>query len=64
LRARWAVLGDNGNTVLLKRQSIFREPSKGNTIAEMVAAQSRLVARLSRDIAEALKSLEEKRSGQ
>jgi len=30
----------------------------------MVAAQSRLVAKLSRNIAEALKTLEEKRSGQ
>ena len=64
LRARWAVLGDNGDTVLLKQESVLNEPSKGNTIAEMVAAQSRLVAKLSREIAEAIKTLEEKKSGQ
>jgi uncharacterized lipoprotein YmbA len=64
LRARWAILADNGDTVLLKQESVLNEPSKGNTIAEMVAAQSRLVAKLSRDIAEALKTLEEKRSAQ
>ncbi len=64
LRARWAILGDNGETMLLKQQSVLNEPTKGDTIAEMVAAQSRLVAKLSRNIAEALKTLEEKRSGQ
>ena len=64
LRARWAILGDNGETMLLKQQSVLNEPSKGDTIVEMVAAQSRLVAKLSRNIAEALKILEEKRSGQ
>jgi len=64
LRARWAILGDNGETVLLKQQSVLNESTKGDTIAEMVAAQSRLVATLSRNIAEALKILEEKRSGQ
>ena len=64
LRARWAVLGDNGNTVLLKQESVLNEPSKGDTIAEMVAAQSRLVAKLSRDIAEAIKTLEEQKAGQ
>ena len=63
LRAQWAVLGGEGDSVLLKRQSDFKEPSEGDTIAEMVSAQSRLVAKLSRDIAEALKTLEEQRAG-
>ena len=64
LRAQWAVLGGDGDSVLLKRQSDFKEPSEGDTIAEMVSAQSRLVAKLSRDIAEVLKTLEEQRAGQ
>jgi uncharacterized lipoprotein YmbA len=64
LRARWAILGDNGDTVLLEQQSVLNEPTKGDTIAEMVFAQSRLVAKLSRDIAEAIKTLEEQRAGQ
>jgi len=63
LRARWAILGDNGDTVLLKQTSVLNEPTGGDTIAEMVSAQSRLVARFSRDIAEALKTLEEQRAG-
>jgi uncharacterized lipoprotein YmbA len=64
LRARWAILGDNGDTVLLDQQSVLNEPTKGDTIAEMVSAQSRLVAKLSRDIAEAIKTLEEQKAGQ
>ena len=63
LRARWAVLGDNGKTVLLKQQSVLNESTRGDTIAEMVSAQSRLAAKFSRDIAEALKTIEEKRAG-
>lgn len=63
LRARWAILGDNGETVLLKQQSILNEPTGGDTTAEMVSAQSRLAAKFSRDIAEALKTLEEQRTG-
>jgi uncharacterized lipoprotein YmbA len=62
LRARWAILGDNGDTVLLKQQSVLNEPTGGDTVAEMVSAQSRLVAKFSRDIAEALKTLEEQRA--
>ena len=62
LRARWAILGDNGDSVLLKQQSVLNEPTKGDTIAEMVSAQSRLVAKFSRDIAEAIKTLEEQRA--
>ena len=63
LRARWAILGDSGGTVLLKQQSVLTEPTGGDTIAEMVSAQSRLVAMFSRDIAEALKEIEEKGAG-
>lgn len=64
LQARWAILGDNGDTVLLKQQAVLNEPTGGDTIADMVSAQSRLVAKISRDIAEAIKTLEEQRAGQ
>ena len=63
LRARWAILGDNGDTVLLKQESVLNEPTGGDTIAEMVSAQSRIVAKFSRDIAGAIKTLEEQRAG-
>ena len=59
LRSRWAIFGNNSKTVLLKQQSVLNEPTGGDTIAEMVSAQSRLAAKFSRDIAEALKTLEE-----
>lgn len=64
LRARWAILGDNSETVLLKQESVLNEPTGGDTIAEMVSAQSRLVSKLSHEIAEEIKKLEEKKSGQ
>lgn len=64
LRARWAILGDNGETVLLKQESVLNEPTGGDTIAAMVSAQSRLVAQFSHDIAEALKTLQKRRAGQ
>ena len=59
LRARWSILGNNGRKVLSKAKSSFTEPIGGDTIAEMVSAQSRLVARLSLEIAEEIKRLEE-----
>ena len=63
LRARWAILGDNGETVLLEQRSVLNEPTRGDTIAEMVSAHSRLVAKFSRDIAEAIKTVDEQRAG-
>jgi uncharacterized lipoprotein YmbA len=59
LRARWGILGDSGRKVLAKGKSVLTEPVGGNTIAEMVSAQSRLVAKLSHEIAEAIKTLGE-----
>lgn len=64
LRARWGILGENGKKVLLTKVSILNEPIQGNTVAEMISAQSRLVARFSRQIAEEIKRLEEQGSGQ
>ena len=64
LRARWGILGDSGKTVLLKQESVLNEPTGGDTIAEMVSAQSRLAATFSLTIAEALKTIEEKKAGQ
>jgi uncharacterized lipoprotein YmbA len=63
LRARWGILGDKGDSVLLEQESVLNEPSNGETTAEMVSAQSRLVAKFSREIAEAIKTLEEQRAG-
>lgn len=64
LRARWGILSDNGNNVLVKGRSALTEPVEGDSIAEMVSAQSRLVAKLSLNIAEEIKHLEEKKAQQ
>jgi uncharacterized lipoprotein YmbA len=63
LRTRWGILGEGGKKVLANKQSLLNEPIRGNTVAEMVSAQSRLLERLSREIAEEIKGLEEKRAG-
>lgn len=60
LRARWGILSDNGRNVLSKAKSSFTEPIGGDTIAQMVSAQSRLVAKLSLEIAKEIRRLEEK----
>jgi uncharacterized lipoprotein YmbA len=62
LRARWGILTADGETVLLKRKLALTELIGGDTIAEMVSAQSRLVAKLSHEIAEEIKQLEEKKA--
>lgn len=59
LRARWAILGENGRKVYAKAKTVLTEPTDGDTIAQMVSAQSRLVAKLSLEIAQEIKRLEE-----
>ena len=60
LRARWGILARDGREVLAKQRLALTEPIGGDTIAEMVSAQSRLVATLSHKIAQAIQQLEEK----
>jgi uncharacterized lipoprotein YmbA len=62
LRARWGILKEDGKKVLAKERSALTEPIGGDTIAEMVSAQSRLMAKLSREIAAKIKQLEEKKA--
>jgi uncharacterized lipoprotein YmbA len=61
LRAWWTVFGENGRTELLKRYTNLNEPASGDDIATMVQAQSRTVETLSRQIAEAIKALSQKK---
>jgi uncharacterized lipoprotein YmbA len=61
IRARWGILGENGQKVYAKKKTILTEPIGGDTIPEMVSAQSRLMAKLSVEIAEEIKKLEEKK---
>ena len=59
LRSRWAILGENGRKVYAKAKTDLIEPIGADTIAAMVSAQSRLVAKLSLEIAQEIKRLEE-----
>ena len=62
LRARWGILKGDGKKVLAKERSVLTEPIGGDTIPEMVSAQSRLIAKLSHEIAEKIKQFEEKKA--
>jgi uncharacterized lipoprotein YmbA len=64
LRTRWGILSEKDDNVLSEGNLDLTEPIVGDTIADMVSAQSRLVAKLSHEIAEEIKQLEEKKAQQ
>jgi uncharacterized protein len=57
LIVRWAVLDRQGNTVHDIQATHITEPVNGLTYAEMIGAQSRALARYSRNVAEVIKKL-------
>jgi uncharacterized lipoprotein YmbA len=54
LVARWSLLGGQDNKLLATNRSSIREPVKGSDYAALVAAQSRVVAKLSQEIVAAI----------
>jgi len=56
LVAKWFLLEEEGKKMLLTRRSSFKEPAGAATYEALVAAHSRAVAALSREIAEAIKA--------
>ena len=58
LRARWVILDKNRKTILFKEHTVLNQPTENDSMEALVAAQSRLVADFSREIAEAIKKLE------
>jgi uncharacterized lipoprotein YmbA len=54
LVARWSVFGGPGKKLLKMNRSSIREPVTSGDYAALVAAQSRAVAKLSQEIAEAI----------
>jgi len=62
LRARWGILHENDSELLSKGNSVLTEPIGEDSIPAMVSAQSRLLAKLSREIAVEIKKLEEKKA--
>ncbi|MHB8067704.1 MAG: PqiC family protein [Desulfobaccales bacterium] len=57
LVARWSILGP-GKKLLKMNRSNIREPVQGGDYAAVVAAQSRALARLSQEIAQAIQKVE------
>ena len=56
LIVKWGLFGEEGKKLLLAKRSSFKEPTGAATYEALVAAQSRAVAALSREIAEAIKA--------
>ncbi len=57
LVARWTLFNEEGKEVLPMRESSFSEPTQVPDYEALVAAQSRAVAALSREIAEAIRAV-------
>jgi len=55
LEARWSIFGGPEKKLLKMNRSSIREPVRGADYAAVVAAQSRALAKLSREIAEAIR---------
>ena len=56
LIVRWALFEADGKKLLLAKKSSFKEPTGAVSYEALVAAQSRAVAALSREIAEAIRA--------
>ena len=57
LIARWAILEGKDKKIVFARKSTIIEPSEGKSYEAMVAADSRALEKLSRQIAETIKTL-------
>jgi uncharacterized lipoprotein YmbA len=59
LRARWAILGKNRKETLFESHSVLSRPTADDSMEALIAAESSTLADLSREIAEAIKTLAE-----
>ena len=59
LRARWAILAKNRKDVLFESHSVLSQPTTDDSMEALIAAESRALADLSREIAKAVKTLAE-----
>jgi uncharacterized lipoprotein YmbA len=58
LGARWTLLSSDGKQVVVSKVSRIQEPVKSSDVSAFVEAQSRALARLSAEIAQAIKEAE------
>ena len=59
LRARWGILDKNRKKMLFENHSVLTQPTKDESMEALIAAESRTLAELSREIAAAIKTLAE-----
>ncbi len=62
LRARWGILDKNRKQMLFEKHSLLSQPTEADSLEALIAAESRTVADLSREIAEAIKTLAERKT--
>jgi len=62
LRARWAILDKNRKKLLFEKHSLLSQPTESDSMEALIAAESRTLADLSREIAEAIKTLAERKN--
>ena len=62
LRARWGILDKSRKKMLFENHSALSQPTKDDSLEALIAAESRTLADLSREIAEAIKALAEKQT--
>jgi len=58
LSARWAVTNTDGKEVLINKKSDYNQPLEDASYASLIKAESKLVAKLSKDIAEEIIALQ------
>jgi uncharacterized lipoprotein YmbA len=56
LIVKWGIFGEGGKKLLIAKRSSFKEPTGAATYEALVAAESRAVAALSREVVEAIKA--------
>jgi uncharacterized protein len=57
LNARWTILAGNGKDILMRMNSVITQKSGGQGYEALVAAESQLIDRLSREIAAAITTI-------
>ena len=62
LRARWGILDKNRKKMLFEKHSLLSQPTEADSLEALIAAESRTLADLSREIAEAIKVLAERKN--
>ena len=60
LRARWGILDKTRKDMLFENHSVLSQSTENDSLEALIAAESRTLADLSREIAEAIKTLVEK----